>query len=294
MMADASTVPTAQQWIAQGDSFETDDGFRITYRRRGAGSTVVMLHGFPTWSYDWAPVAEDLGSDHDVVTLDFLGYGSSEKPRGHNFTVARSADVVEQLLRHLSISSAQLVVHDYGGIVGQELLDRRRRTTLSFDISVVHVLNSGVVYSEYRPTVLQRLLAQPVVGPVLARLSNKTALRKTIDAVRGDAKASDEEFDNLWYGIALQNGHKLSHRLIRYNDERAVHHERWLSALVEYDGPLGLIWGLADPVSGQRVLDAIRALRPDAWVTALGGVGHFPQSEAPKDVARAIREHPTN
>ena len=292
-MTDAAIVPTAQEWIAQGESIETDEGFRIAYRRRGSGTPVVLLHGFPTWSYDWVSVAEDLASDHDVVTLDFLGYGASDKPRGHDFTVEQSADIVEKLLRHLSITRAQLVVHDYGGIVGQELLDRRRRANLSFEITAVHVLNSGVVYSEYRPTVLQRLLARPVVGPILARLSNETALRKSIDAVRGDVKASDDEFDNLWHGIALHDGHRLSHKLIRYNDERAVHHGRWLSALVEYDGPLQLIWGVADPVSGQRVLDAISEMRPDAKITTLDGVGHFPQSEAPKDVARAIREYPT-
>jgi pimeloyl-ACP methyl ester carboxylesterase len=60
-----------------------------------------MLHGFPTWSYDYAAVAHDLERDHDVVTLDFLGYGASDKPKPYDYSVAESADIVEELVAHL-------------------------------------------------------------------------------------------------------------------------------------------------------------------------------------------------
>jgi pimeloyl-ACP methyl ester carboxylesterase len=73
-------VPRAADWIAENDTLVTRRGHRIAFRRRGVGPTVLMLHGFPTWSYDYAEVASDLARDHDVITLDFLGYGASDKP----------------------------------------------------------------------------------------------------------------------------------------------------------------------------------------------------------------------
>ena len=79
---------------------------------------MLMLHGFPTWSYDYADVADDLARVHDVITLDFLGYGASDKPDPYEYSVAESADIVEDLAAHLTLDSVRLVAHDYRGIVG--------------------------------------------------------------------------------------------------------------------------------------------------------------------------------
>jgi pimeloyl-ACP methyl ester carboxylesterase len=278
----------AAEWIAQNDTLITRRGHRIAFRRRGSGPTVLLLHGFPTWSYDYAEVADDLTRDHDVVTLDFLGYGASDKPNPYEYSVDESADTVEELAAHLGVTSARLLIHDYGGIVGQELVDRANNGRLGFAIEGLVVLNSGIVYSAYRPTRLQKLLIMPVVGRVLASRVTAGRVRAGLDGVRGSV-LSDDEFDGLWFGVSRGDGHKLSHLLIRYNTERATHHQRWEAALADWNGPLRLVWGVEDPVSGRHVLaEAVKAL-PRAEVTELPGVGHYPQSEAPEAVAAAVR-----
>ncbi|OAA72078.1 hydrolase [Akanthomyces lecanii RCEF 1005] len=282
-------VPGATEWIAGCEMLTTRKGHRIAYRRRGSGPTVLLLHGFPTWSYDYAAVAKDLEPDHDVVTFDFLGYGASDKPNPYKYSVAESADTVEDLLALLGIASSHLVVHDYGGIVGQELLDRQHRGKLPFGIESLAILNCGIVYSAYRPTMLQRLLAVPFVGGFIASCITASMVRKGFVGIWGESPLSDNEFENLWHGIALNDGHKLSHSLIGYNAERAQHHRRWETALSQWTGPLHLIWGLDDPVSGKHVLDLASEEFKHAVVTRLEGVGHFPQNEAPKAVAKAIR-----
>lgn len=283
-------MSTAQQWISENELFEVTSGHNVAFRRRGAGPTIVLLHGFPTWSFDYRELADNLATDHDVVTLDFLGYGASDKPRDHEFSVEESADIVEELLNALSIDAASLILHDYGGLVGQELVHRHNRSALSFSLKAVHLLNSGIVYEKYRPTVLQRLLITPGVGPLVSKLSTKARVRGALDAVWGDNALSDAEYSELWAGIERKDGHRLAHRLIRYNAERARNHRRWLDALVDYDGPLQLIWGLADPVSGEHVLSAARAVLAGAPVTELAGVGHYPQTEDPGAVAVAVRQ----
>ena len=284
-----SGVPRAREWIDQCETLISRRGHRIAYRRRGQGPTVLMLHGFPTWSYDYAEVATDLATDHDVITVDFLGYGASDKPNPYEYSVAESADVVEDLVAQLHLDSVCLVIHDYGGIVGQELIDRAQAGRLGFTIDSLLVLNSGIVYSAYRPTRLQKLLILPVVGRLLAGRITPGRFRSALDAVRG-SRLTDTEFDDLWYGVARQGGHKLAHLHIRYNAERAAHHGRWEKALADWDGPLHLVWGLDDPVSGRHVLEQAIAILPHAEVTELQGVGHFPQSEAPQTVAAAVRK----
>jgi pimeloyl-ACP methyl ester carboxylesterase len=287
-MIERAGVPRAAEWIAENDTLISRRGHRIAFRRRGVGPTVLLLHGFPTWSYDYAEVASDLARDHDVITLDFLGYGASEKPNPYEYSVAESADTVEDLTAQLDVKSVRLVTHDYGGIVGQELVDRANRGQLSFAIDSLTMLNSGIVYSAYRPTRLQKLLIQPVIGRLLAGRVSAARLRSALDAIRG-TPLTDTEFDDLWLGLSRDNGHKLSHLLIKYNAERAIHHRRWETALANWTGPLHLVWGLDDPVSGRHVLEQATKVLPHAAVTELAGVGHYPQSEAPQAVIAAVR-----
>ena len=181
------------------------------------------------------------------------------------------------------------MVHDYGGIVGQELVDRQLAGRLPFGITALTVLNCGIVYSAYRPTRVQKLLNTPVLGKLVAGRVSARTLRSGLAKVWGTSKLSDEEFDELWQGISRDNGHKLAHLLIRYNTERAQHHRRWEAALAAWQGPLHLIWGLDDPVSGRHVLEQATRMLPRAMVTEFDGVGHFPQAEAPEAVAAAIR-----
>jgi pimeloyl-ACP methyl ester carboxylesterase len=287
-MIERAGVPRAAEWIAENDTLISRRGHRIAFRRRGVGPTVLLLHGFPTWSYDYAEVASDLARDHDVITLDFLGYGASEKPNPYEYSVAESADTVEDLTAQLDVKSMRLVTHDYGGIVGQELVDRANRGQLSFAIDSLIMLNSGIVYSAYRPTRLQKLLILPVIGRLLASRVSAARVRSALDAIRGTPLA-DTEFDDLWLGLSRDNGHKLSHLLIKYNAERAIHHRRWETALANWTGPLHLVWGLDDPVSGRHVLEQATKVLPHAAVTELAGVGHYPQSEAPQAVIAAVR-----
>jgi pimeloyl-ACP methyl ester carboxylesterase len=281
-------VPRAAEWIAENDTLVSRRGHRIAFRRRGAGPTLLLLHGFPTWSYDYAEVASDLARDHDVITLDFLGYGASDKPNPYEYSVAESADIVEDLTAHLGVKSTRLVIHDYGGIVGQELVDRANKGQLGFTIDSIVMLNCGIVYSAYRPTRAQKLLIMPVVGKLLASRVSAARIRSLLDEVRG-SKLTQTEFDDLWLGMSRENGEKLWHLLIKYNAERAIHHRRWEMALANWDGPLYLVWGPDDPVSGRHVLEQAVKVLPHATVTELAGVGHYPQSEAPQAVAAAVR-----
>ncbi|KAH8892229.1 alpha/beta hydrolase [Thozetella sp. PMI_491] len=264
-------------------------GHRLAFRRRGSGPAVILLHGFPTWSHDYSAVATDLSSDHDVTTLDFLGYGASDKPNPYEYSVAESADSVEDLVTLLGLSSVNLVVHDYGGIVGQELVDRQLSDKLPFSIARLTVLNCGIIYSAYRPTLLQKLLITPILGKLIASHITAGMVRSGLASLWGESKLSDEEFEDLWYGMSLNNGHRLAHLHIRYNAERDRHHRRWETALAAWKGPLCLAWGLDDPVSGRHVLQQATHLLPRAVVVELNGVGHFPQVEAAEAVAKAIR-----
>uniref|UniRef100_A0A7N9DBX9 AB hydrolase-1 domain-containing protein n=1 Tax=Macaca fascicularis TaxID=9541 RepID=A0A7N9DBX9_MACFA len=102
--------PALHSWKPSGKFF-TYKGLRIFYQDSvgvvGSPEIVVLLHGFPISSYDWYKIWEGLTLRfHQVIALDFLGFGFSDKPRPHHYSMFEQASIAEALLRHLGLQNA--------------------------------------------------------------------------------------------------------------------------------------------------------------------------------------------
>lgn len=261
---------------------------RIFVRRIGEGLPMTLLHGFPSSSHDWARVVPMLAEHHALLLLDFLGFGASDKPADHDYSLHEQADLVETLWAHEGVTSTVLVAHDYAVSVTQELLARRAEGRLAVDLVAVHLLNGGLYPDLHRPEPIQAALLDPEQGPqISAQLTEELlvgALRPTFAEGFDAAAASDD----IWRALSHDDGKLIAHRLIRYMTDRVLHAERWVTALETTEAPLAFAWGMLDPISGAHVADRIRERLPDAPFTVLDDVGHWPQLEAPLRVAAAV------
>lgn len=92
---------------------------RLHYIDEGAGNHVlVMVHGNPTWSFSYRHLIKGLSEKYRCIALDHIGFGLSDKPRKWNYLPESHADNLKQLLNHLDIHSATMVVQDWGGPIG--------------------------------------------------------------------------------------------------------------------------------------------------------------------------------
>ncbi len=105
---------------------------------------LLVLHGFPSSSYDFAAVLDDLRRTRRVLLLDFLGYGLSAKP-DQAYTLAEQADIVMAFTAELGIERLALLSHDMGDTVGGELLARQLDGTWPVEVSR-RVLTNGSIY----------------------------------------------------------------------------------------------------------------------------------------------------
>jgi len=260
----------------------------IFVRRMGSGPTMTMLHGYPSSSHDWARVASPLAQVHSLLLPDFLGFGGSEKPADHVYSLNEQADLIEGLWALEQITSTVIVACDYGLSVAQELLARRAEGTLSVDVAAVHLLNGGLYPDLARPSRGQLAMLDPERGPqISAGITEErfvTALRPTFAA---DFDAAENSAD-IWRATSRDHGQAISHRLTRYIADRALHGERWVTALEQTDVPLAFVWGMLDPVSGAHMAQRIRERLPTAPFLELADVGHWPPLEAPERVAAAL------
>jgi pimeloyl-ACP methyl ester carboxylesterase len=265
---------------------------RLLFVHREAGAVeplLLYLHGFPSSSYDWRPLLE-LRRERGEATLafDFLGFGLSEKPRDHAYTLAWQADAAEELVRRAGAPPVFVVAHDMGTSVATELMARDLRGELEMSVTGAMLFNGSMLLHLAKPTVGQRLLRSRL-GPLFARLTSERTFRAQFGRVFSpDHPLGAEEAGDQWSLIAAGGGQRIAHKTIAYMAERERFTDRWHGAIRDWPGRLTLAWGLLDPVARVEVLDGLRALRPGVETIELPDLAHYPQIEAPAAISAAL------
>ena len=102
------------------------DGIRVAFVDEGAGQPVLMLHGFPTWSFLFRkliPPIVDAG--YRCIAIDYVGFGRSDKPTDLDwYTYERHAEVCRRVIEALDLRDIVLLGHDWGGPIGLLLATR--------------------------------------------------------------------------------------------------------------------------------------------------------------------------
>ncbi|MEM6413640.1 MAG: alpha/beta hydrolase [Pseudomonadota bacterium] len=250
--------------------------------------TLLLIHGFPTSSWDWSALWPHLQTDFHVVALDMLGFGLSDKPANHRYSLFEQADFQEAVMEHLGLSEAHILAHDYGDTVAQELIARQNEHQLSFSIKSAVFLNGGLLPSEHRPLLIQKLAASPL-GALVSAVFTRDKLKASFDEIFGpETKASDGEIAAHWKLITENGGRRVMHRLMQYIPERRRHGERWVAALKDTIIPLRIIIGAEDPISGSHLFKAYQKELPGSDGVLLENIGHYPHTEAPQRVLDAF------
>lgn len=280
-----------EAWRARGRSFN-HRGHKIFYvdDRTGTGPTLVLIHGFPTASWDFTPVWPQLSRRFGrLIAADMIGFGFSAKPKGYTYDLVDQADLHEGLLKELRVDRAHILAHDYGVSVAQELLARHlERKPPRLELLSVTLLNGGLFPETHRLRPAQTALLGRF-GWLVARLSNEAKFSAGMRQIFGPhSKPTAEEMHAFWCLFSESGGHRQAHRLIRYVLDRRKHRERWVGALQKTPVPLRLVNGPEDPVSGAHMAARYRELVPNPDIVSLPDIGHYPQVEAPDAVADAV------
>ncbi|WP_152434849.1 alpha/beta fold hydrolase [Erythrobacter sp. THAF29] len=279
-----------QGWRAKAKHFEFQ-GHQIAYWTGGNTNArpLLLVHGFPTCSWDWEPVWEKLGSRHHLVACDMLGFGLSDKPRS-GYSIHRQTDLQEALLEHLGVVEFDALVHDYGDSVGQEMLARQRESAGAEGLGQIVFLNGGIFPDQHRARPIQKLGVSPL-GFLVGLLMGRNSFGKSFSEVFGPStRPSAAELDQFWEFIRYKGGQRITHKLLHYIADRRTHRERWETALTGAQERIGLINGGLDPVSGKHAYARWREVVPQARHHLIETVGHYPQVEAPDEVARIALE----
>ncbi|HTU37868.1 MAG TPA: alpha/beta hydrolase [Acidimicrobiales bacterium] len=255
---------------------------------------LLVLHGFPTSSFDYAAVLDGLRAGRRVLLFDMLGYGLSAKP-DRSYTMALQADIAAAYVASLGIDRLSLLSHDMGDTVGGELLARRAEGTWPVDVTR-RVVTNGSIYIEQAHLTNGQLLLLGLPDELLPEgvpIDNASVTQSLRDTFSTDTPPvpdgwPEDPVPAAAAQVVHDGGNRLLPRLIRYIEERRANERRFTGAIESDPSPLHVVWGLDDPIAVPSMVDTLLAARPDATAQRLDGVGHYPMVEAPQRFLDAV------
>ena len=266
----------------------TVHGTHLHYVDEGSGPLVVLVHGTPTWAFEWRHVIAALRDSHRVVALDHLGFGLSERPSETGYRPEDHAARFRAFIDAVCPAGPMaLVVHDFGGPIALDwALDHPERLAQlvvvnswmwSFADDPVMRLKARIAGSAFGRWLFRRFNAsQRIIMPsayadrrrltaaihaqYLAVFPDAHSRELVLFALARSLLASSPFFDGLWQrraGIAQVDTH--------------------------------LIWGMRDSAFGPNLLARWQRGLPHARTTTLAAAGHWPHEETPGEFVAALR-----
>ena len=266
-----SPPPEALAWCEAGEYFQWEstlpinadfDALNIFHTCQGNPEdlAILMIHGYPTSSFDYAPLFAELSDEYYVCALDTPGYGFSDKPLDrYDYSIFDDAQLVDYYIREVAeLDDFILLSHDKGDSVGLALLQIFQAYEEKPYQIKHHFITNGNIYLPLADlTRGQKALLNPTLGPIITRLLSPQRLAESIAETTFATSLPQSEIDSYASIFDYRNGTAVQHEIIEYLNERSDNEVAWLETLNRSDIPTTLIWGELDAIAPTAVPDHV-------------------------------------
>jgi len=288
---------TANEWKSKGEFitvndrklFVIDTSSFFSTEDKVPTETMVVLHGYPTSSYDYYKVLPELSKHYRVIIHDHLGFGFSDKPLDYSYSLLDQADLALQLWQLLGVKKVHLLAHDYGTSVATEIIARNNNHELTIEIENLTLCNGSMHIELSQLRTIQKLLKNKWLGKYVAKLTTYAIFSKNLRNVYFDkTKVSNNELKDIWIQLEYNDGRKVIHKLSQYINERYTYWNRWIGALKETNLQTNIVWAKNDPVAVPAIARLIATEISNNKLFWIENTGHFPMLENPDEWLNCI------
>lgn len=259
------------------------DGYRVAYRRGGSGEPVLLVHGVTTSSFIWRRVFPLLTPRYDVLAVDLLGCGGSDKPPEADYSVRAQAALLQNLLSRLELGPVHFVGHDVGGAIAQ-LLAVRSPSQLA---SVTVVNTVGYDYWPVQPIVTLRT---PVVRQIAMATLDLGMLKVIVRrGLYHKERATDELLGHFHEEIGADASRKPFLQFLRSLNNRDL--MDIVPDLRNVELPFLIVRGDADVYLSPEIARRLHNDIAGSKLVHIETAGHFVQEDEPELLVHALTEH---
>jgi len=232
-------------------------------------SSVIALHCSLSSGHQWARLAEELASRHQVITPDISGYGDHPGPFMLPTTLAEEVDHLSDRLGE-AIGPIHLVGHSYGGAIAFKI---------ATDSPFAGRVRSLTLIEPVLPTILLDNASDRRLHEHFVRLAHAVYE----DLLKGSSWEAIEKFLAFWKGSGPDE--KLSSnalvRMIEHAEKLAfdfaaiLAEQNVAAAAATIRVPTLLVSGGLSPYLTQRVTGRLASTIADAQTRYLPAAGHM-------------------
>jgi pimeloyl-ACP methyl ester carboxylesterase len=258
----------------------------------GAEPAIVLMHGFPDNLHLHDLLVSHLSLTRRVVTFDFLGWGSSDKPAGYRYTAKNQESDLDAVINQKQLGQVVLVAHDASGppAINWALSHPER-------VAVLVLLNTYYcAMPTLRPPEAIFLFSTPLIRSIARPVSeafNHTIFRRMywwqVGRFFRDAETRNRFVPLLYQQFdAEPNSRAAFFSLNRDLRPTLRAGSKAIPKLKEFKRPVRIIFGADDPYLNRGVAETFHELFPASDLFLLPGARHFVQMDEPQQVARLI------
>jgi haloalkane dehalogenase len=260
------------------------DGARIHYVDEGAGETLLLLHGNPTWSFLYRKIIAALKSDYRCIAIDYPGYGMSDAPKNYGFTPREHSMVLERFVDRLGLKDLTIMVQDWGGPIGLGLAGRRPELVRRF------IIGNSFAWPLVGDKDVERFSAL-MGGPIGRSLTLLFNFVPKVFFARGFAKPISPEVRAMYLAPWRKRSRRLASVIAPRQLIKAAPFLRQVEASLPRlkDLPALIVWGEKDFAFEDKERARFEQVFPLHKTEVLPAASHFLQEDAGEDIARAFR-----
>jgi pimeloyl-ACP methyl ester carboxylesterase len=261
----------------------------------------LYVHGLGGASTNWTDLAALLRVRFDGWALDLPGFGRSQPPPRHRYTVRGHARAVVDLLEHVAAQPGEaqgrpvhLLGNSLGGLVSVLVAARRPDLVASLTLISPAMPVYRVPPAFSRMLLLLLLPGVPALAEKrLAGVAPEDSVRAMVRVCFGDpARVPRERIEEAIEEMRERSGQPWADRALARSMRGVIAsylrvNGAWRMA-ARLRPPTLVVWGDRDRLVDPRLAPRLAATVPDARLLVLEGVGHVAMLEAPEPTARAV------
>ncbi len=255
-------------------------GNSITYYREGKGEVILFVHGITTYSFIWKRLVPYFKDNYDIILIDLLGCGDSDKPSNEDLSLKRQSQIIKEFCQKLGISKFHMVCHDVGGGIGQ--ISAVNFPDFLYDLTLIN----SVAYNFWP--------VQPIIAmrtPIIRQIAMASLDFGMFELIvkRGlynKTQLSDDLMNLFWKPMRTTIGRKgFLHFAKCLDNTNLTEIENEIKQLAM---PVLIIRGEADVYLSASISEKLHTEIKNSQLIKIKTAGHFMQEDEPEKISNSI------
>ncbi len=274
--ADLSPDVLKNKYAYGPSQFIEIEGMDVHYRMEGSGPPVLLLHGTAASLHTWEPWAILLRDSFTVLTVDLPAFGLTGPNENNDYTTTAYNRFINQFTSALDIDTFSIGGNSLGGYISWNY-------ALDFPDRIDKLILIDAAGFPTEPVALFKLIKNPILGPLLSKVSVRSLVEKNLKEVYADQTKITDGLIQRYYDLSLRKGNRQALRA-RVNRKEKSRVEQ----ISKINNKTLIMWGAKDQWIPVEHAHLFHDQMPNSELIIYPDAGHVPMEELAEQTGQDV------